>query len=265
MQKRRGLFLTAFIFFILSFLTILIFRIPFFSGVTGAFELLMLPAQRSLHSIFGGMTHGLGSRQQKLQNEYRKLKEQLSKQKSLENEVKALRDQFQTAQIPIKSLLPATIVGTKGLIPGISQPSELIIDKGTSDSVESGYVVIYENNLVGKITKVSPHLSLVRLLTDTDSSLTGRTSQTNALGIVNGGGNGVMVFDNVILSEKLTVSDVIVTKGDLDTQAKGYPPDLIIGKIVSVDKKASSLFQTAKVQSLLEIPKLTTVFVLLLN
>ena len=70
------------------------------------------------------------------------------------------------------------------------------------------------------------------------------------------------MIKNVVLSDKLTVSDLVLTKGDIDL-GRGYPPDLIVGKIVSVDKKASSLFQSAQVISLVDITRVPIVFIIL--
>ncbi|HZJ18567.1 MAG TPA: rod shape-determining protein MreC, partial [Patescibacteria group bacterium] len=69
-------------------------------------------------------------------------------------------------------------------------------------------------------------------------------------------------LDNVLLSENLKKGDIILTKGDIDQEENGYPPDLIIGKIISVDKSPSALFQKADVVSLVDLSKLTTVFII---
>ena len=45
----------------------------------------------------------------------------------------------------------------------------------------------------------------------------------------------------------------------------GIPQDLIIGRIVSLNKVSSAPFQTAKVESFLSFPRLETVFVVTNN
>jgi rod shape-determining protein MreC len=159
-------------------------------------------------------------------------------------------------------LLPANIVGAPSFIPGISTPETFIIDKGTSDGVKVGDAVVYKNNLLGKISKISDSLSEVTLVTNTSSSFTAKTSSSQALGVIKGQGGGQMILDNVLLSDNLKPSDLVLTNGDTNLSGKGYPPDLVVGKIVSVDKKASSLFQRAEVSSFIDFAKITTVFVI---
>jgi rod shape-determining protein MreC len=176
--------------------------------------------------------------------------------------VRALRDQFQTTTPSSRKLLPASIVGFKGIIQGSSAPSELIIDKGRSDAVVVGQVVMYKDTVIGTISKVSEHLSRITVVSHADSSFTGKTAKTNALGVIEGQGNGVMLLKNVVLSEKLRVGDLVLTKGDVDLDGKGYPPDLIVGKIVKIERKPSALFQSAEVRSTVNFSKLTDVFVI---
>src|SRR5256885_11571522 len=51
-------------------------------------------------------------------------------------------------------------------------------------------VVVYKDNLLGKVVKVTPYLSIVNLITNNATSLTATTLGTSALGIVNGLGDG---------------------------------------------------------------------------
>ncbi len=262
MQKRRGLLLTTLFFLILCILFLTAFRSPFFSAGRGVIELIVVPLQRTIYSAFGGIFgFGDGEKIKRLTDENSNLRSQIAKQKTLDAEVKALRDQFQTAKPDARTLLPAAIIGSKGFLPGISLPSEIVVNKGKHDGVEKGYVVVYKDNLLGVVTGVSQHVSLVKLVTSNTISFTAKTANTNALGVVSGQGSGVMLLKNVVLSDKLAVSDLVLTKGDMDEKGRGYPPDLIVGKIVSVDKKASSLFQSAQINSPVDITKIPIVFI----
>ena len=69
-------------------------------------------------------------------------------------------------------------------------------------------------------------------------------------------------FQNFVLSDKFEKGDVVVTKGNIDEQGNGIPPDLIVGKIISVHKNPSALFQTAEIESLVNVSRLDTVFIL---
>lgn len=255
MRKRENFFLTFFLFFFLSFFIFILAKAGLLSGVRSSLETVLVPVAsftRQTTTIIPSFSSN--SALEKLKKENSDLLSQLAEKKSLETEVAALRDQFQTPYPKSTDLLAAKIIASPSFLPGVSQPSHLILNRGAKDKVKVGQAVVYKNNLVGKIVSVSENLSDVALLTSLDISLTVKTVSTNnssALGVVRGTG-GEMVLENVLLSEKISTSDLVVTKGE---------GDLIVGKIEAVEKKPSALFQTAKVKSLLDFSKLSTVFV----
>lgn len=255
MRKRENFFLTFFFFLILSFLLIILSRIGLLVGVRSAMETVLIPITsftRQITTIIPAVSSN--STLEKLKKENSDLLSQLAEKKSLELEVAALRDQFQTPYPKSTNLLPAKIIASPSFLPGVSQPSHFILNRGVKDKVKVGQAVVYKNNLVGKIVSVSENFSDVALVTSLDISLTVITVSANnslALGVVRGVGEE-MVLENVFLSEKISASDLVVTKDE---------GDLIVGKIVAVEKKPSALFQTAKVKSLLDFSKLSTVFV----
>lgn len=260
MQKRQnvlpvfGIFLvlSLFVFFILGKVTF--FSSPLFALQGGIFQLIHVPS-----NLFADKkTNNLEAKNQDLMA-------QLAKLQQLEQDNAALRDQFQTTTIPAQHLVPAEVIGDPQFIPGVSNPEVLILNKGKADGVVVGDTVVYKTNLIGSITQITNHASLVTLASNKATSFTAKTSVTNAQGVLNGQGNGVMVLGNVVLAEKLQVEDTVVTGGSQDISGKGIPPGLIVGKIISVDKNPSSLYQSASVQSLVDVAKLSTVFVMTTN
>ena len=175
-------------------------------------------------------------------------------------EMQALRDQFETTSVAAGELLPARVIGFMGFLPGVSRPTEIVLDKGTVDGVRVGQAVIIKDNLAGKIEKVTGRRSQVALLTKSGWSFTGKTTKTNAQGLLVVDG-GDIFLRNVVLSDELKKKDLVLTKGDQAISGVGFPPDLVVGEIVSVDKKASALFQTARVRSLVDITGISTVFI----
>jgi rod shape-determining protein MreC len=228
-------------------------------GLVGVFEQVTLPVQRLTYSIGRGRSSDTLS---KLREENASLLVQFAKQKDLEKENKALHDQFATVSLSTKTLLPAQVVGSPAFLPGFSGVDSFIVSAGRDEGVAKGDVVVYKDNLVGKVSQVAPHQSIVLLPTNKESFLAVKTAKTSALGVLAGQGGEEMILDKVVLSDTLGKGDLVVTKGDLDTKGGGYPPDLIVGRIVSVHKKSSDLFQTADVISLLPWSRLETVFVM---
>jgi rod shape-determining protein MreC len=259
MQKRGDFLSYFFLFLILSFFTYLVFQTPLGSPLGGALQVVLHPIQRVLVITYASATNGQPTQLQQLEDENTKLRLQLAEQN---REIQALHDQFATEALSSQSLLPAKIVGFRTFIPGVSAPTELVIDKGKADGVSAGAVVVSKNILVGRITKVTDHGALVDLTSRDGFSLTAKTSKTNALGIVTGQGNGDIVLQNVVLSDNLEKGDLVLTKGSMNEEGIGSPPDLVVGKIASVDKKPSALFQTAKIAPLVDVKKLEMVFIL---
>lgn len=262
-MKRRGSFFPVFFVFVL--LTLFLFTLEkagFLNYVKSPFEKIFSSLQSININIFNGLT-GFGENKEiaDLKKENRELLIKLVDQNILQKDVAALKDQFEISNPPSKNLIPAKVVGLLGFVPGISKPESIIIDKGKSDNLKTGQAVIFKDNVVGKITNVSRNLSRVTLVTNNSFSLTVKTLETGAMGVIKGQGNGELLLDNVILSENLKNGDLVVSTGNIETNGLGFPPDLIAGKILSVEKKSSALFQTARVESMLDFSKLTTVFI----
>lgn len=196
-----------------------------------------------------------------LKKENRRLFLKIVEQKKLEEEIAALKDQFQISAPVSQRLMSAKIIGAPSFIPGLSEPENLIIDKGTKDHIYLGQPVIVGNNLVGKITAASFFVSKIDLLINKSISVIGKTQETGAIGLVKGSGSEI-ILDNVLLSDNLAINDVVLTKGEITLDGKGVPGNLIIGKIISIEKKPSALFQKAGLKSSLDLTRLSTVFLI---
>ncbi len=266
MQKKEKLFFNFFVFLGLTIIIFSLFKTKFFTSILSFFELIIISAEKKTTGVVFFHNRGdVNSPVEKLEEQNKELLQKLVKMETLQNDLQALRDQFQTAFPSSQSLLEANIVGAPSFIPGFNQPEVFLIDKGKKDSVHAGEAVVVKGNLVGKVIEVSEHLSKVNLVWNMDSLITAKTSRTNVLGVVKGKGGGEIIFDNVLLSDDIKVSDMVYSRGDLDNSGQGIPEGLIIGKIISVDKKPSALFQTARVKSLLDSQKISVVFVITKN
>ena len=200
-----------------------------------------------------------------LTSENAALRKQVSEKQSMTAENKALKDQFAKSSQISQNLLPAKVVGAPGFIPGVSLPEYLMIDKGSIDGVEIGNTIIVENYLVGKVINLIQNFAKVELVNSKSSLFSGKVVPLDGReisGIIKGKGSDKMVFDNVLLTSSIKKDDIVLTKGEKDEKGIGFPPDLIVGKIVSVERKSSDLFQKAEVISFVDFTTLSTVFVL---
>ncbi len=264
MKRKENFLLVFFVFLTFSLLIFGLSKVGILNPVGSVLQKIIAPFQSATYTVFNSVSLlGENAKLKKLQAENLTLTSMLSDQKKLERENSALSDQFQASFPPSNVLLAANIVGAPSFIPGVSISETFIIDKGIKDGVKVGKAVVYRNNLVGRISKASDFLSEVTLVTNSSVSFIARTSSSQAPGVIKGQGGGKMILDNVLLSDNLKPADLVLTNGDTNLNGTGYPPDLVVGKIVSVEKKASSLFQRAEVSSFIDFLKITTVFVLI--
>lgn len=250
-----------FVFLLLSLLVIGLSQTALVSGVGGVFADIVSPLKTGIFGVFNRSNNT--SQIKKIEEENRTLKKQLVDLRLAVLDMQALKDQFAVVYPKSQNLLLANIVGAPRFIPGITQPSRFIVNRGKKDGVRVGQAVAVGDNLLGKIVEVSESLAKVDIVTNSSFSLTAKTSKSGAIGVIKGKGNGEMILDNVLLSENLQVGDFVVTRGDLDVRGVGIPSRLIIGEIISVDKKPSALFQTADVKSLLSFASLSIVYITL--
>lgn len=263
MQKRGKIFPYFIVFLFLSLLLILSSKVSFLAPINSFTRSIFAPIQSLTYGVYLSIVNlGTSSNLKLLEEENSSVLKKLADYKKLEADNKALQDQFQTVSIKSTNLIAANVVGAPGFLPGYSVPENLTINRGENDGIKVGQAVIYKDNLIGKVTKTSNFLSSVTLITNSSLSFTANSVETNALGVIKGQGGGELIFDNILLSESLKKGDLIVTKGDINEKGEGFVVGLIVGKIVSVSKNASDLFQKADVKTLVDLTKLNTVFVI---
>ena len=195
---------------------------------------------------------------QKLKNDNLELLSQIAGSEKLKQENVALSDQFRTSYPRSLQLLQTQVIGAAAFLPGISIPNNFIIDKGLKDNLKAGMAVVIKDNLVGVVSQVSDSLSQVELVNNPSVSFTAKT-QSGAVGVIKGGAN--LTIDNIFLSENIKSGELVLTKGSINSDGVGIPPDLVAGKIISVEKNPSNLFQKGKVESFVNFINLSTVFV----
>lgn len=252
-------------FLVLFVLATLIFaasKIGVLNPLDSFFKTIFSPVQAVAYNTFAKMTDfGQNSQIQTLKMQNLALTQKLVDQSKLIADNNALRDQFATENPKSVNLIEADVVGAVGFVPGLSVPEAFTLNRGTTDGVKVGDAVVYKNNLVGKVTQVSNNLSSVMLVTNSSSQFIAETLATKAAGIVKGQGGGEIILDNVLLSDNLKKDDLVVTRGDINAQNSGFAPGLVVGKIISVSKNPSDLFQKADIQPLIGFSNLEKVFV----
>lgn len=263
MRKKERLVFTFFIFLVLSIIILVLSFFGKLSGVSGVLERGASFLPKTIYGFFQSLPFvSEGKEIKKLKQENLELASKFVDQEKLKKENAALLSQFQQQDIQTFSLLPAKIVGAPGFIPGVTTPSNFILDKGAKDFVGVGDSVIVRNNLVGRISKVSSFLSKVDIVTNASLSFTAKTT-SGTIGVIKGGGGDKITLDNVLLSQNLKLNELVLTKGDVDINGSGIPANLVVGKIQSIEKVPTAIFQRAEVKSLINFTKLSTVFIVI--
>jgi rod shape-determining protein MreC len=252
MQKRLAVIIPLILLFIFLIFIFNITNIPILSEVS---QQIAGPPKSLLYGL--RVDRG-GDINKKLLTENEELRKKLADYERLKRDNEALRGQFEAGQMRGFMLLPARILGSKG---SFTKPSELIIDQGEKSGVKRGMAVVFKNNLLGKVEKVSVNFSKVILTSSREFSTLARTSETNALGVARGEGDFIL-FDQVSINERISAGQFLLTRGKINEEGFGIPADLIIGKILEVDRNESLPSQSAKVESSVETSRIETVFII---
>lgn len=255
MQKR--LVVPLLFFSVFAILILLSNNFPALRFISGAIQSIFRAPKSLIYGLKTGDTDSLQVK--KLKDENAKLVQKLIDYDRTLRDNEALRSQFESSEARRYKLMPARILGFSG---SFTFPASLVIDRGVSDGIKVNMSVLMQNNLIGKIARVETSYSQVLLLLNGAFTSLAKTSDTNAAGIVRGNDDFILL-DHVSVNDTLNTGSILLTAGDIDDSGVGIPPDLVIGKIVSVNRSPSLPFQTAKVESSIKFGQLENVFVVI--
>lgn len=227
------------------------------SFTTGIFQTIFSAPKAALYNLKTGSSTTDNKELAKLQDENKKLAEQMVEYGKIKRENDALRSQFEAEGATSSDLLPARVVGSLGKF---NAPHTLIVDKGSTHGVKNGAGVVINKNLVGKVGEVGENYAQIMLVTNSEFTTIGMTNEGATRGIVHGFEDGI-VLERVVITDTLRGNDIVVTRGDINGQGVGIEPDLIIGKVVDINKNETQPFQTARVESPIHFEDLDYVFV----
>ncbi|MCA9952555.1 MAG: rod shape-determining protein MreC [Anaerolineales bacterium] len=191
-----------------------------------------------------------------LQSQIDSLERENEELREIEGEYQLLLDLFNRArQAPEYSRLTASVIGrdTNQAVRSI------IIDKGSDDGVRVGMPVESARGLVGQVYRTTQNSAQIVLLIDSSSAVPVRLGTSRATGILRGSGvGGAANIDWIDLRYQIAVGEVVMTSG----LGGRYPQDLVIGRIIDVERREAELFQSAIVQPAVDFDSLEVVFVI---
>jgi len=134
----------------------------------------------------------------------------------------------------------------------------VIINIGSNDDIRPGMPVVTQQGLVGQVDAVIAEAARVQLISDSGSVVNIRLEKADTEAVLIGSLTGDLSLD--MISQDVTVEpgDLVLTSG----LGGGYPPNILIGQVVSVRTREFELFQQASVQSIVDFSKLEYVLVI---
>lgn len=146
---------------------------------------------------------------------------------------------------------------------GSGWASELTINAGASDGVETGMCVVTEyGDLVGVVIETGPNYAVVRTLLDPNSALGAMTATGGDSGVLKGGldelSQGLCRLSYLSSEAVVAVGDTVVTSelGGL------YPSGLVLGTVAEVGEDPSGMERYALVAPAAEVDRVSQVFVI---
>lgn len=209
-------------------------------------SLLLYPLQWVVNTPTGLIRQGseFMVKQSELQAENRALREhalilsaRLQRHEELAQENRQLRALHQLAQAREGEARLAEVLYT-GRDPF---SHKIVIDKGSQDSIESGFPVVDDRGLIGQITRVSPLTSEVTLIIEKNHSVPVMVQRNGLRTVLFGTGNGIELRF-VSGSADIRAGDLLVTSG-IDGV---YPAGLDVARVSSVERHAGNPFSIVR-------------------
>ena len=187
----------------------------------------------------------------------------------LQDEVNELRDQLAQAQTTSQQageLARLDELTGGGLVPEGFEPvtarvigrsptvwySTVTIDKGTSAGLRVDAPVVAADGLAGRITATTKGTAQVTLITDPNSSVTGRVLPGASTGVVepNVGNPRDLQLNFVQSGEEVNEEDTVVTAGFAsDSLDSLFPPGIPIGKVTESSLEEQQAYQRVHIRA----------------
>jgi rod shape-determining protein MreC len=121
--------------------------------------------------------------------------------------------------------------------------------------VAKGMPVVVGSGLVGRVVSVSRTRAMVLLVTDSSFAVGIRLDPAGDVGVAHGQGQGKSLsVDPLVASTPIKVGDDVTTSG---LQQSIFPPQIPVGRVVSVSTEPGALLKTVRVAPVVDLRRLT--------
>ncbi len=138
--------------------------------------------------------------------------------------------------------------------------SRFVVNVGSEQGIKVGDpVVVNEGILVGKVVEVTARASTIVSITDpAHATAVGLVNEHKTIGIARGTQGGLLSISFIPLEETVMVNDIVVTSG----LEMNVPSGLIVGIVNAITQDDTSLFQSAVVEPMADMRRLSSVLIL---
>jgi rod shape-determining protein MreC len=120
----------------------------------------------------------------------------------------------------------------------------VIINIGSNQGILPGMPVVTDKGLVGRVDAVIAEAARVQLVTDAASAVNVRLQSSDTEAMLVGSVTGDLSLDMISQNAVVTIGDIVLTSG----LGGSYPPNLLVGQVISIRKLDYELFQQASIQ-----------------
>jgi len=158
----------------------------------------------------------------------------------------------------LKSQLPYTFTAGRVVNKNLSLlRNTLTLDVGLADGIQERMPVVSSGGLVGVVTSVTKHYSIVNILINTDFRVSAKIQRSRVDGIIAWDGK-TFALKNIPKMRDIKIGDLITTSEYGNT----FPSNIRIGIVSDVREQASSLFKSITMTPSVDFVKLEEVFVI---
>lgn len=194
-----------------------------------------------------------------LQDANAQYQQQLVDYEKTKQENQQLKEQLEiTAQRPENRSLAASVIGR--------DPNDVFygftIDKGSLEGISVGDPVITARGLVGVVTQAYATTSKVTCLLSEDLMVAAQCVKKNESGVV---ASNITTASSGLVRLNFLPPDTTLEEGDIITTSGAggdYPPDLLIGRVLSVERSDTDVSRYAVLQPSQDLKDVEDVFVI---
>jgi len=182
---------------------------------------------------------GLAAENGALRDEVTRLQARIAQQESLEEQLLFYRAAAGIRDRTRNDPIAAGIFS----YPQSGGSRQVIINRGRADWVALDDVVVTPTgSLVGIVSRVFEHHTVVSIVGDAQLDVTIRVSGSEVSGLLRTAPDGSVMMDLVQKNESVAEGAAVVTSGD-----DHYPAGLVVGTVRSVDNDAATLFKIVRI------------------